>query len=268
MAAGRAVTDANLARLRELWLAVEETETAGVDQVFVGRALTLQHRPATLASAGWRHFLYTSGSCELSDRCDQDGFHLLVCKMAEQGELPACPASAEGQAAKAAADTAAAEKASAAADKAAAQKAAAEKIVADKRAAETAAAEKEAAAQAQAAAKELELAAIAVRKAEEAKDEAARLAKIDKLLKEAGDMMEDADYENAAKTYALALSLDPQATHPRHDEILPLQTEAEQRDSQASASHSFAHCPGRRPPFWVVKRPARPHRSAIENRFA
>jgi hypothetical protein len=60
-----------------------------------------------------------------------------------------------------------------------------------------------------------------------AKDEAARLAKVDKLLKEAGDMMEDADYENAAKTYALALSLDPQATHPRHDKILPLQTEAE-----------------------------------------
>jgi hypothetical protein len=145
VAAGRAVTDANLARLRELWLAVEETETAGVDQVFVGRALTLQHRPATLASAGWRRFLYTSGSCELSDRCDQDGFHLLVCKMAEQGELPACPASAEGQAAKATADTATAEKASADVDKAAAQKAAVEKIAVDKRVAETAAAEKEAA---------------------------------------------------------------------------------------------------------------------------
>ena len=72
-------------------------------------------------------------------------FHLLVCKMAEQGELQACPASAEGQAAKATADTATAEKASADVDKAAAQKAAVEKIAVDKRVVETAAAEKEAA---------------------------------------------------------------------------------------------------------------------------
>jgi hypothetical protein len=59
-----------------------------------------------------------------------------------------------------------------------------------------------------------------------AKEKAARLAKIDKLLEEASDMMAHADYENAAKTYALAVNLDPQATHPRHDEILLLQTDA------------------------------------------
>jgi hypothetical protein len=27
------------------------------------------------------------------------------------------------------------------------------------------------------------------------------------------------------------------------------------------------HCPGRRPPFSAVKRPARPYKSAIQNRF-
>ena len=56
---------------------------------------------------------------------------------------------------------------------------------------------------------------------------ATRKAKINKLLEEAGNMMVAEDYENAAKTYALAVNHDPQATHPRHDEILLLQTEAE-----------------------------------------
>jgi hypothetical protein len=32
-------------------------------------------------------------------------------------------------------------------------------------------------------------------------------------------------------------------------------------------SGNFRHCPGRKPPFLVVKRPARPYKSAIENRF-
>jgi hypothetical protein len=27
------------------------------------------------------------------------------------------------------------------------------------------------------------------------------------------------------------------------------------------------HCPGREPPFLAVKRPARPHRSTIQNQF-
>jgi hypothetical protein len=30
---------------------------------------------------------------------------------------------------------------------------------------------------------------------------------------------------------------------------------------------SLASCPGRKPPFLTVKRPARPYKSAIENRF-
>jgi hypothetical protein len=34
-----------------------------------------------------------------------------------------------------------------------------------------------------------------------------------------------------------------------------------------SASHSSPTCPGRTPPFSAGKRPARPYKSAIENRF-
>ena len=29
----------------------------------------------------------------------------------------------------------------------------------------------------------------------------------------------------------------------------------------------FAHCPGRKPPFWAGKRPARPYKSGVQNRF-
>ena len=38
--------------------------------------------------------------------------------------------------------------------------------------------------------------------------------------------------------------------------------------TSSTMAFGSGHCPGRTPPFWAVKRPARPHKSAMENRFA
>ena len=39
------------------------------------------------------------------------------------------------------------------------------------------------------------------------------------------------------------------------------------RSSSTSAARSRAHYPSQKTMFWAVKRPARPYKSAIENRF-
>jgi hypothetical protein len=38
-------------------------------------------------------------------------------------------------------------------------------------------------------------------------------------------------------------------------------------DTNASRFERGPHCPGRKPPFWAVKRLARPYKIATQNRF-
>jgi hypothetical protein len=66
--------------------------------------------------------------------------------------------------------------------------------------------------------------------------------------------------------HATAILLERQLVHRLHHRAPPDAAEGDE-GQHGDAGAEDRHCPGREPPLFAVKRPARPYETAIEKRF-